>query len=256
MHKQTTESKQKEETGKRPLFFPRAENKEIHNKAMQPIENQSLALLSLCWQGCVSESEKAFRQVLCGHPTLAGHESPKRTAPLNLHESLTHNVRLRLKQGQMGVLRLYPCGRYTVRCRFEPEPIPLGVSSVYADSARTFSRPFACSNEKAPHRGSLTLAHAGDPTPANWIGQILHHRMPDGNSLLRSLSFSRVDSVRRRAYCDGNKPVTPLVRSAHQGGCFFAAILLFAWFVYFAVPPSALNFQPSTSLTNARQPWN
>ena len=25
-------------------------------------------------------------------------------------------------------------------------------------------------NEKAPQRGFLTLAHAGDPTPANWIG--------------------------------------------------------------------------------------
>jgi len=84
MHKQTTESKQKEETGKQPLFFPRAENKEFHNKAMQPIENQPPALLALCWKGCVSE-----------------------------------------------LLRLYHCGRNTLRCRFEPEPIP---SKVCANS--------------------------------------------------------------------------------------------------------------------------
>jgi len=127
MHKLTPESKKKEENAKQPcgpqsgrqapfsalnlrllreaagqpLFFPRAENKEIHNKAMQPIENQSPALLALHRQRRVSESDKVFRQVLCGHPTSAGHESPKKTAPLNLRESLTHNVRLRLKQGQI-----------------------------------------------------------------------------------------------------------------------------------------------------------
>jgi hypothetical protein len=38
---------------------------------------------------------------------------------------------------------------------------------------------------------------------------------------MRLLSFSWVDSVRRSAYCDDNKPATPLVRTAHQGGCFF-----------------------------------
>ena len=127
MHKLTPESKKKEENAKQPcgpqsgrqapfsalnlrllreaagqpLFFPRAENKEIHNKAMQPIENQPPALLALHRQRRVSESDKTFRQVFCGHPTSAGHESPKRTAPLNLRESLTPNVRLRLKQGQI-----------------------------------------------------------------------------------------------------------------------------------------------------------
>jgi hypothetical protein len=149
---------------------------------MQPIENQPPALLALCWQWSVSDSDKAFPKVLCGHPTSAGQGSPKRTAPLNLRESLTPNVRLRLKQGH------------------------------------------------------FPLAHAGDPTPANWIGQILHHGTLDCNSLLRLLSFSWIDSVCRRAYFDNNKPVTPLVRTAHQGGCFFAAIPLFACFVYFVVP--------------------
>jgi hypothetical protein len=30
-------------------------------------------------------------------------------------------------------------------------------------------------NEKAPHRGFSTLAHAGDPTPVNWIDQTVYH---------------------------------------------------------------------------------
>ena len=180
---------------------------------MQPIENQSLALLSLCWQGCVSESENAFRQVLCGHPTLAGQESPKRTAPLNLHESLTHNVRLRLKQGQMGLLRLYPCGRYTVRCRFEPEPIPAKVCSNPIILARKVCRSFCV---RSLFRGLTPFAVAPTVTATN---------------------PSRLSSDRRT-----------------RAGAFFR-ILLFACFVYFAVPPSPFTSQPSTSLTHACQSW-
>jgi hypothetical protein len=36
--------------------------------------------------------------------------------------------------------------------------------------AKSFSQ-----NEKAPCRGFSTLAHAGDPTPVNWIGQIIYY---------------------------------------------------------------------------------
>ena len=36
--------------------------------------------------------------------------------------------------------------------------------------AKSFSQ-----NEKAPGRGFLTLAHAGDPTPVNWIDQMIGH---------------------------------------------------------------------------------
>ena len=44
------------------FIFPGADNKEIHNKAMQPIENQSPALLALYRQMRVSEADKAVRQ--------------------------------------------------------------------------------------------------------------------------------------------------------------------------------------------------
>jgi hypothetical protein len=117
------------------FVFLRADNKEIYNKAMQLIDNKSHALLTLCWQGCVFDSDKVFPIVLCGHPKSAGQESPKRTAPLNLRVSLTHNVRLRLQQGH------------------------------------------------------FPLALSGNPTPVNWMGQILHHGMPNCNSLLRLSPF-------------------------------------------------------------------
>jgi len=157
---------------------------------MQPIEHQTSALFMLYWERYVSDSDKAFPKVFYGHPTSTGQESPKRTAPLNLRESLTQNVRLRLEQGH------------------------------------------------------FPLAHAGDPTPANWIRQILHYGMPNCNRLLRPRSFSWVDSVHRRAYCDHNKPATPLVRLRRTRAGAFLRSFSFSSVSRFQPQPSAFSLLP------------
>jgi hypothetical protein len=67
-----------------PLFFTHTENKEIHNKAMQLIKNQSLALLGLCWQGCVPGQHKRLRQVHTGSSkSRSGKATKKESAELS-----------------------------------------------------------------------------------------------------------------------------------------------------------------------------
>ncbi|MGA2867087.1 MAG: hypothetical protein ABSF95_21635 [Verrucomicrobiota bacterium] len=46
-------------------------------------------------------------------------------------------------------------------------------------------------NEKAPWRGFLTLAHAGDPTPAIWIDKNLPHRHGYARHLLTFFGILR-----------------------------------------------------------------
>jgi hypothetical protein len=43
-------------------------------------------------------------------------------------------------------------------------------------------------NEKAPCRGFLTLAHAGDPTPVIWIAAIIAYR---SRYVKRGFDYSR-----------------------------------------------------------------